>query len=84
MSRILPNKPIIDGVVRNLEIIGEASKNIPSHMKARYSDIEWRKITGLRDILAHEYFGVDLDVLWDIIKNKLPELKKRISHILKK
>lgn len=70
---------VIDGVARNLEIIGEAAKNIPRLVKEKYPDIEWKKIAGLRDILAHEYFGVDLEVLWDIIKNKIPELKKKIS-----
>ena len=74
----------IDGVARNLEIIGEATKNIPARLKEKYPDIEWKKIAGLRDILAHEYFGIDLEVLWDIIKNKLPDFKKQISHILKK
>jgi len=75
---------VIDGVARNLEIIGEATKNIPKYIKEKYPDIEWKKITGLRDILAHEYFGIDIEVLWDIIENKLPAFKKQISHILKK
>ena len=70
-----------DGIVRNLEIIGEAVKNIPTNVKDKHSDIEWKKIAGLRDILAHEYFGVDIEVLWDIVKNKLPDLKKKISKI---
>ncbi|MFH1782961.1 MAG: DUF86 domain-containing protein [Candidatus Omnitrophota bacterium] len=70
---------IVDGVVRNLEIIGEAAKNIPQDLKKKHPDIEWRKIAGLRDILAHEYFGIDLEILWDIVKNKLPELKNKVS-----
>lgn len=74
---------VVDGVVRNLEIIGEAAKNIPVDIKKKHSDIEWKKITGLRDILAHEYFGIDLEILWDIVKNKLPELKGKVSHLLK-
>ena len=73
-----------DGVVRNLEIIGEAVKNIPAAIKDDHPDIEWKKMAGLRDILAHEYFGIDLDILWDIVKNKLPDLKKKISRLLKK
>jgi uncharacterized protein with HEPN domain len=75
---------IIDGVVRNLEIIGEAVKNIPTNVKDKHPDIEWKKIAGLRDILAHEYFGIDVDILWDIVDNKLPELKKEIACLLKK
>lgn len=74
---------IVDGVVRNLEIIGEAAKNIPQDIKKKYPDVEWKKIAGLRDILAHEYFAIDLQILWDIIKNKLPELKNKIAHLLK-
>ena len=75
---------IVDGVVRNLEIIGEAVKNIPANVKNKHPDIEWKKIAGLRDILAHEYFGIDIDILWDIVENKLPDLKKEISCLLKK
>jgi len=75
---------IIDGVARNLEIIGEAAKNIPVGIKEKYSNVEWRKISGLRDILAHEYFGIDLEVLWDVIKNKLPDLKRKISSLRKR
>ena len=77
------NELVIDGVVRNLEIIGEAAKKLPNQIKEKTPDIEWKKIAGLRDILIHEYFGVDLDIIWDIIKNKLPELKKRINQTLK-
>lgn len=74
---------VVDGVVRNLEIIGEAAKNIPQDIKKEHPDIEWKKIAGLRDILAHEYFGIDLEILWDIIKNKLPELKDKVTPLMK-
>ena len=84
LEKLKRNELIIDGVVRNLEIIGEAVKNIPANVKDKYPDIEWKKIAGLRDILAHEYFGIDLEILWDITENKLPELKKEISRLLKK
>ena len=75
---------VIDATVRNFEIIGEAVKRIPESIKKEHSDIEWKKIAGLRDILIHEYFGVDPEVVWDIIKNKLPEFKLKISKILEK
>ena len=78
------NELIIDAVVRNLEIIGEAAKRMPDETKQKAANIEWKKIAGLRDILIHEYFGVDLEIVWDIIKNKLPKLKRRLNQILKK
>jgi len=77
------NELVIDGVVRNLEIIGEAAKKLPDNVKEKTPDVEWKKIAGLRDILIHEYFGVDLEIIWDIIKNKLPQLKQRINQTLK-
>lgn len=73
---------VLDGIVRNLEIIGEAAKNIPIQIKARHPEVEWKKIAGLRDILAHEYFDIDVEVVWDIVKNKLPILKKQVEHIV--
>ncbi|MDD5691994.1 MAG: DUF86 domain-containing protein [Candidatus Omnitrophica bacterium] len=82
-TKLKKNKLVIDAVIRNLEIIGEAAKHLPVPIKKKYPHIEWKKISGLRDILAHEYFGVDKDVLLDIIANKVPELKKEISGIIK-
>jgi len=82
-KKLRQNKLVIDAVTRNLEIIGEAAKHIPAAIKKKYSDVEWKKIAGLRNILAHEYFGVDKDVLLDIIANKIPELKKEILGIIK-
>ena len=76
------NELIQDGVIRNLEIIGEAVKNLPDDIKKHYPEVEWRKIAGLRDILIHAYFGVDLEIIWDIVKNKVPELKEMVRKIL--
>jgi len=73
------NDLLIDAVIRNLEIIGEATKNLPIEIKKTYPDVEWKKIAGLRDILIHEYFGIDLDILWDIVKTKIPDLRKKLS-----
>ena len=70
----------LDAVIRNLEIIGEAAKMVPESVRVSYPAIEWRKIAGLRDILAHQYFEVDLDIIWDIIQNKLPELDKQLGQ----
>jgi len=64
-----------DAVVRNLEIIGEAAGRLPENTKQVTPDIEWRKIVGLRNILAHEYFGISLPVVWDVVQNKLSPLE---------
>ncbi len=71
-----------DAVVRNLEIIGESVKNIPEEVKRERSDIEWRKIAGLRDILIHAYFGIDIEIVWDIVKSELPPLREKIEEML--
>ena len=72
----------VDAVLRNLEIIGEAVKRIPSQVKESNPDIEWRKIAGLRDIVIHEYFGVDLEIIWDVVQNKLPDLRRTVVRML--
>ena len=74
---------LMDAIVRNLQIIGEASKNIPPEIRKKHNKIEWKKMSGLRDILVHAYFGVSQEIVWDIIKNKLPELKKQVKAMLK-
>jgi uncharacterized protein with HEPN domain len=68
-----------DAVIRNLEVIGEAAKNIPDEVRAHYPEIEWRKIAGLRDVLAHGYFGLEPETLWDIVRNKVPLLKTALQ-----
>lgn len=78
------NNLLIDAIIRNLEIIGEAVKNIPEEVKKKYPQIEWRKIAGLWDVWIQDYFGVDTEVLWDIVQNKIPALNKEIRKIIDK
>lgn len=73
-----------DAVIRNLEIIGEAAKHIPPEMREHYPHIKWAKIAGLRDIVAHEYFGLDIDILWDIVQNHVPELLDNIQEVMRR
>src|SRR3989338_1143292 len=68
-------------IIRQLEIIGEAAKNIPDSFREKYPRIAWKDIAGVRDILSHAYFGVNLDRIWKIIETDLPKLKKEISRI---
>lgn len=82
-SKFKSDSKTIDAVIRNLEIIGEAARKLPLEFKKRHSEIEWRKITGLRDILIHEYFGVDHEILWDIVRHKIPKLRSQIQKILR-
>jgi len=69
--------------VRSLEIIGEATKKIPEEFRRRHSVINWRALAGMRDRLIHDYFGIDYDIVWDVIKNKIPLLRIQIQEILK-
>ena len=72
----------LDAVVRNLEIIGEAAKKVPEEIRRRCPDVEWKRIAGLRDILIHEYFGIDVNIVWDIVRNRLSPLERQIRKIL--
>ncbi len=72
----------LDAVVRNLEIIGEAVKQVPADIRQQAPDVEWPKIAGLRDVLIHAYFDVDLDIVWDVITNKLPGFVQKVKALL--
>jgi uncharacterized protein with HEPN domain len=72
-----------DAVVRNIEIIGEATKNLSNDFKKKYKDIDWKNIAGMRDKIIHFYFGVKWDIVWSVIKDKIPKFKSQIENILK-
>ena len=77
------NVDLIDAMIRRIEIIGEAVKNLSPHLKERYTNISWENIAGMRDKLIHKYFEVDLDVVWNVISTDIPKLKEKILEIKK-
>ena len=81
LSDFTKDRKTIDAVVRNFEIIGEASKFIPENVKNKHAEIDWKGIIGLRNRIAHEYFGISVSIVWDIIKKELPRLKNQIKLI---
>ena len=73
-----------DAVMRRLSVIGEASKNIPTALREKHSGVDWKAIVGLKNVLVHEYFGIEQEVIWHIIKDDIPNLKSEILKMLKK
>ncbi len=71
-----------DAVIRNFEVIGEAAKRLPDEVKSRLAGIEWAKIIGFRNILIHEYFGVQLEIVWTAIQDKIPILEEQTRSVL--
>ena len=69
--------------VRSLEIIGEAAKKIPPKLRQKYPEVDWRAMSEMRDKLIHDYFGIDYDIVWDVVKNKIPQLQDEVEEILK-
>lgn len=68
--------------VRSIEVIGEASKKVPDEFRKKYTAIDWKAMAGMRDKLVHDYFGIDYDLVWDVVSNKIPTLKKGIEQII--
>jgi len=73
----------LSAVLRKLEVLGEASKQVPEEIRAKHPDIPWREMAGMRDKLIHFYFGVDEALVWQTITNKLPDVKRRLQSILR-
>lgn len=76
------NETLKRAVVRSLEIIGEATKKIPADFKIQWSAIEWKNMAGMRDRLIHDYIGINYTIVWDVIKNKIPDLHKQIVLVI--
>jgi uncharacterized protein with HEPN domain len=79
--KFLEDKKTQDAVVRNFEIIGEASKNITSTFKSEHPDVPWKKLAGLRDKLIHFYFGIDFKIVWNIARKEIPTLRRQVKTI---
>ena len=78
----LDDETLKRAIVRSLEIIGEATKKIPADVKVKWNTIQWKNMAGMRDRLIHDYIGVNYNIVWDVIKNKIPNMNKQISKFL--
>ena len=81
-EEFIKDRKTLNAVVRSIEIIGEASKNIPETMKAKYKELPWKQMTGMRDKLIHAYFGVDAETLWKAVKENIPPLKQSFEKMI--
>ena len=82
-EEFLTSVQLQDAVIRRLEIIGEAVKNLPEDVVKDFPDLPWKQIAGMRDILIHQYFGVDLDLTWEVIQVEMTKLHPKLKTILK-
>jgi uncharacterized protein with HEPN domain len=82
LDDLLKDEMRLDAIIRNFEIIGEAANKMPDDIQRKYPSVEWRKIADFRNVLAHQYFGIDYEIMWEIIKQKLPLLREGIQSII--
>ena len=80
-AAFLQDEKTIDAVVRNLEVLGEAARQLPDDFTSRHTDIPWNQIAGLRNRIVHDYFGLDLEIIWQIIQHDLPPLKAQLEKL---
>jgi uncharacterized protein with HEPN domain len=78
------NDLVIDAVLRNLEVIGEACKHVPEDIKERHPEVAWRGMAGLRDVIIHRYFGLHLETLWDIVDREIPMVEGQVQAIVER
>jgi uncharacterized protein with HEPN domain len=78
----IEDRKSVNAVIRSLEVIGEATKNLSVELREKYPDIPWKRMSGMRDKLIHEYFGVDKEMVWEVVQNELPPLKYLVQKVL--
>jgi uncharacterized protein with HEPN domain len=83
-DNLIQDETIKRAIVRSLEIIGEATKKIPADFKIKWDSINWKNMAGMRDRLIHDYMGINYSIVWDVIKNKIPELCSQIQDVIEK
>ncbi len=82
-EKLADNKLKQSAIIRQIEIIGEAAKNLPKEFTEKHQDIPWKDIVGMRDKIIHQYFDIDINIVWDVLEVNLPEIKTKIQRILK-
>jgi uncharacterized protein with HEPN domain len=81
-SSLGANRQVLDAILFNLFVLGEAAKGVPTEVRSRYPGVQWKAMAGLRDVLVHEYFGVDTDIVWDVVRAELPRLIEQLPKII--
>lgn len=81
-DEFVDNDLVIDAVIKNILVIGEASKNIPEQIRQDNPQIEWRKMAGMRDMMIHGYFSINYRIVWDVVQNKIPTLRQQIKKLI--